>query len=74
MQSAHHASTTRLVAPKRRRFPPDRELDAVLRESLLPLGVPVLRDLPAGHLRRKRTLPLGVPVEIDTAAGSVQFR
>ena len=59
--------------PPRRRFPPDRELDAVLAEALLPLGVPVVRDVPAGHVAHKLTLPLGGRATIDTAARRLTF-
>jgi muramoyltetrapeptide carboxypeptidase len=62
------------VVPRRRRFPPDRALPEILREFFLPLGVPVVCDLPAGHLRAKRTLPLGAVAEIDTGAGRVRLR
>jgi len=53
-------------APPRRRFPPDRTIDEVLRETFEPLGVPVVRDLPFGHVPGKRTLPLGGRAAIDT--------
>lgn len=62
------------IVPPRRRFPPDRSLDAVLEEFLLPLGVPVIRGLPLGHGPRKRTVALGGAVDVDTAARRVVFR
>jgi muramoyltetrapeptide carboxypeptidase len=62
------------VPPCRRRFPPDRSLREVLEEFFVPLGVPVVTDLPAGHVPGKWTLPLGGTAEIDTAAGEVRFR
>lgn len=62
-----------LIVPPRRRFPPDRAVTAVLEEFLLPLGVPVVRDLPIGHGRRKRTVPLGGEVVVDTAARRLVF-
>ncbi len=62
-----------LVPAPRRRFPPDRDLGELLRETFLPLGVPVVTGLPAGHVRHKRTLPLGGRTEIDTAARRVRF-
>ena len=58
-----------LVAPPRRGFPPDRPVIELIEETFLPLGVPVVTDLPAGHLPGKRTLPLGGRVELDTATG-----
>jgi len=60
------------VAP-RRRFPPDRSLDEIVAETFLPLGVPVIRGLPAGHVEQKRSLPLGSPVTIDTRSGRLRF-
>jgi muramoyltetrapeptide carboxypeptidase len=61
------------AVPARRRFPPDRSLDAVFREAFGPLGVPVVTDVPAGHLRAKRTLPLGAAVDLDTDARRVRL-
>jgi muramoyltetrapeptide carboxypeptidase len=43
----------------------NRELDEVLREYLLPLGIPVLADFPFGHIPEKITLPLGSQVRLD---------
>jgi muramoyltetrapeptide carboxypeptidase len=62
-----------MEAPRRRRFPPDRDLDAVLREFLEPLGVPVIRGVPTGHVRGKWTLPLGAPTHIDSSVRQVRF-
>ncbi len=61
-------------APRRRRFPPDRVLDEVLAEALLPLGVPVVRGIVAGHVAGKRTLPIGGIAEIDTRARCVRLK
>jgi muramoyltetrapeptide carboxypeptidase len=55
--------------PTRRAFPPDRDLTAVLREALEPLGVPVVRDLPLGHLPGKWAVPLLGEARLDTAEG-----
>jgi len=63
-----------LDTPPRRRFPPDRALDDVLGEALVPLGVPVVRGLVAGHVAHKRTLPLGGLCELDTRAGVLRLR
>jgi muramoyltetrapeptide carboxypeptidase len=62
-----------ITAPERRRFPPDRPLQEVLREYLTPLGVPVITGLRAGHVRGKMTLPLGGRAEIDTPARRIRF-
>jgi muramoyltetrapeptide carboxypeptidase len=62
-----------MSAPPRHRFPPDRSLDEVLGEALLPLGVPVIHDITAGHLAGKRTLPLGARTAIDGSSGTIRF-
>ena len=56
-----------------RTFPLDRDVDAVLRDHLLPLGVPIVRGIPAGHGPGKWTLPLGGTASLDTEAGFVTF-
>ena len=61
------------VPPAARSFPGDRDLDAVLRDHLLPLKVPVVRGFPAGHGPGKWTLPLGGTASLDTAAGRLTF-
>jgi len=59
--------------PARRRFPPDRPWQEVLEETFVPLGVPVVSGIPAGHCAGKWTLPLGARATVDTAAGWVRF-
>jgi muramoyltetrapeptide carboxypeptidase len=54
--------------PRRRKFPPDRPLLTLVREVFLPLGVPVVVGIPAGHLPGKWTLPIGGSAVLDTAA------
>lgn len=56
-------------APPRKRFPPDRPLTRIFREFFEPLGVPVVRGLPFGHLAGKHTLPLGALASLDTRRG-----
>lgn len=56
-----------------RRFPGDRNVDAVLRDHLLPLGIPVVRGVPSGHGDGKWTLPLGGVASVDTAKGTLAF-
>jgi muramoyltetrapeptide carboxypeptidase len=56
-----------------RAFPGDRDIDAVLRDHLLPLNVPVVTGIPAGHGDGKWTLPLGGRASIDTRARLVTF-
>lgn len=50
---------------------PEAEIDAVLRERLGPLGVPVLAGLEFGHGPVQLTIPLGVAVTLDLRAGIV---
>ena len=59
--------------PTTRAFPGDRDLEAVLRDHLLPLGVPVVRGVPAGHGAGKWTLPLGGTAVLDTAGAKLTF-
>jgi muramoyltetrapeptide carboxypeptidase len=61
------------VPPTARAFPGDREIDAVLRDHLLPLKVPVVRGVPSGHGPGKWTLPLGGTATVDTSGGAVTF-
>jgi muramoyltetrapeptide carboxypeptidase len=59
--------------PTRRPFPPDRDLADVLREVLVPLGVPVVRGLPLGHLPGKWTVPVLGRTTVDTETGTLVF-
>jgi muramoyltetrapeptide carboxypeptidase len=61
------------VPPTARAFPGDRDLDALLRDHLLPLGVPVVRGVPSGHGPGKWTLPLGGTAAFDTKVGVMSF-
>jgi muramoyltetrapeptide carboxypeptidase len=54
-------------------FPGDRTLGEILSEFFVPLGVPVVTDIPAGHGAGKWTLPIGGVATIDTPAGEVRF-
>ena len=56
-----------------RSFPGDRDVDTVLRDHLLPLNVPVVSGVPAGHGPGKWTLPLGGIASLDTTAGLMAF-
>lgn len=47
------------------------QIDAVLRDRLTPLGVPVLAGLDFGHGRRQLTMPLGVEADLDADAGTL---
>ncbi len=57
----------------RRLFPPDRSVRELLAETFVPLGVPVIGGIRAGHVRGKWTLPLGGTARVDTAAGEVRL-
>jgi muramoyltetrapeptide carboxypeptidase len=48
-------------------------LDRVLREQIVPLGVPVWRGALIGHIERQLTLPIGVTVEVDSVAGTIDL-
>ena len=62
-----------LVPATKRSYPGDREIAEVLREHLLPLKVPVVTGLPAGHGDGKWTIPIGGRATIDTPRRSVVF-
>jgi muramoyltetrapeptide carboxypeptidase len=40
-------------------------LEEVFRERLLPLKIPVVMDLPFGHIRHNATLPVGAHATLD---------
>ncbi|MEV0679287.1 LD-carboxypeptidase [Actinosynnema sp. NPDC050436] len=50
---------------------PPEAVDAVLRDRLGGLGVPVLGSVAFGHCAGQHTVPLGVSVELDADAGVV---
>ncbi|MEE9217444.1 MAG: LD-carboxypeptidase [Acidobacteriota bacterium] len=45
----------------------------LLRDCLLPLGVPVVRSVRVGHCLRAHSVPLGVPARLDTRRGTLSF-
>jgi muramoyltetrapeptide carboxypeptidase len=61
------------VPPTKREFPGDRAIDDVLRDHLLPLGIPVVRGVPSGHGAGKWTLPVGGTATLDTKAGTLEL-
>jgi muramoyltetrapeptide carboxypeptidase len=61
------------VPVTRRKFPPDRPFDDIVRERFASLGVPVASGVPVGHRSGKWTIPLGGTVEIDGRASIVRF-
>lgn len=62
-----------LVPATKREFPGDRDVLDVLRDHLLPLGVPVVRGLPVGHGVGKWTLPIGGTATVDTEQRTIVF-
>lgn len=62
-----------LVPKTRREFPGDRDVAEVLRDHLLPLGVPVVTGIPMGHGPGKWTIPIGGSVALDTKRGTLVF-
>jgi muramoyltetrapeptide carboxypeptidase len=48
-------------------------VDDVIRERLLPLGVPLVTGLPFGHLPTNATLPVGAEVELDADRGRLRL-
>ncbi len=46
-------------------------LDDVIRERLVPLGVPVVSGLPVGHIPLNATLPIGVNATLDANRGDL---
>lgn len=46
----------------------------ICRVALLPLGLPVLAGLPAGHQPDNHTLPLGAWAVVDATGGSLELR
>ena len=61
------------VPPTARAFPGDRDVDAVLRDHLLPLEVPVVRGIPAGHGPGSGRFRSEAPRRSTRAAGLVTF-
>jgi muramoyltetrapeptide carboxypeptidase len=43
----------------------------VLRDRLVPLGIPILGGLPIGHGPDPHTVPLGAAATLDAAAGTL---
>lgn len=50
-----------------------RTVEAVLRDRLADLGVPVAAGIGAGHAPDDRELPLGAPVHLDATRGVLRF-
>jgi muramoyltetrapeptide carboxypeptidase len=50
-------------------LPGDFSMDEILAERLVPLGRPIVRQLPLGHGRPNQPLPLGVMARLDGSRG-----
>lgn len=50
---------------------PNRDLREVFEEYLLPPGIPILADVPFGHLVPKLTLPIGARIRLDAGRRSI---
>lgn len=48
-------------------------LEDVLRDHVLPLGIPAFRGAMVGHIPEQFTLPLGAAAEIDADAGTIRL-
>ena len=48
-----------------------QSLRDVLKERLLPLGIPIVSGLPFGHVRHNATLPIGAMATLDAEAGDL---
>ena len=46
----------------------------LIEDRLAPLGVPMLLDLPVGHVDRNLAFPFGVPAILDADAGTLELR
>lgn len=58
--------------PKARRASEYRQtLEDVLKERLLPLGIPIVSGLPFGHVRHNATLPVGARATLDGDKGDL---
>ena len=48
-------------------------ISEVLRDHILPLGVPAWQGAMIGHIERQFTLPVGAEVEVDATAGTIRM-
>ena len=54
---------------------PDRfSLEQVLRERTADLGIPVVSNLPVGHVAGNAALPLGAQARLDAGSGRLQLQ
>ena len=48
-------------------------LEEIIEQLLVPLGIPVVRGLMIGHVADKTTVPLGIEAELDGDAGTLKL-
>lgn len=46
----------------------------LMEDRLVPLGVPMIANLPVGHVDRNLAFPFGVPATLDADAGTLELR
>ena len=46
----------------------------LIEDRLVPLGIPILLNLPVGHVDRNLAFPFGVPSTLDADAGTLELR
>jgi len=46
-------------------------LEQIIEQLLVPLGIPVVRGLMIGHVTDKTTVPIGIEAELDRDAGTL---
>ena len=54
-------------------LPGDFSMEEILLERLVPLGVPLVRDLPVGHGRPNLALPMGRLAKLDGRSGQLRL-
>ena len=49
----------------------EEEIEALLRDFFASMGIPVIRNVPFGHLGDNLLMPIGAPVRLNTTEGSL---
>ena len=52
---------------------PERPIDTVIEEVVAPLGIPLVTDLPFGHVRRNVAWPVGGRATLDGEQGELEI-
>lgn len=52
---------------------PQPDVDSVIENALRPLGIPIVRDLPFGHVKANYAWPVGGRATIDGTSGELQL-